>query len=359
MRGKKKKILVFGYFGFNNFGDDLMLKNTLDYFETQKSDYIFNVFVKENYYQSLNSFTTFRHIKVNYIKLNSFVNYISVYYYVYKSRLGFWLGGTCLYESKHSDISGLVWLKRIISVFKILKKNFFFCNIGVGDIKTIKAKSLYDYIINNTKSISCRDEKSINILENSNLDVKFSLGGDLASLLKIKEQIRTKEYIIFSGHYQYSDDDDLVKLYARNLDKLSKCFNKKVLFFPMHQGGLTDNVFHEKISKLMSCENIIVNFNFDNYESFLERGFFWLSMRLHGVVLADMLNIPNLGIAYQEKVRVYVSKTEVLSTYRVKSVGEFITDSSVEYILNAYKKPLDFLNEENRRSLNGLSILEL
>lgn len=353
-----KNYCVFGYFGFNNFGDDLMLKNSLDFFDNQEESIKITVFVKENHYSELKSFNSFKNLNVRFVKLTKWVNYFKIYTIINTCTSGFWLGGTCLYETSQEGLSGLEWLKRIILIFKKKNKPFSFCNIGVGKFHSAKGLSVFKDIINNTTAISCRDTTSSDNINSAFPNYKnLELGGDLASILKHKEKGNNQKHILFSGHYQYKDDDDLVNFYSKELDKLSSTLDMPVIFLPMHQGELNDNLFHEKIASKMKMYNKIATYNFDSIDDLIKESFFWVSMRLHGVLMSDIFGVPNMGIAYHEKVKTYIRKTEVVSDMRIIEVKQELNLDVINKIIKKYYKPEYFLNNEARLALNGMKIL--
>lgn len=356
---KNPKYCIFGYFGFHNIGDDLMLLNALNYLDNNFKNSRFYVFVKEDYYSNFSKINTYDNIQVKYIKISPFVNRVLMFYYAFISQKAIWIGGTCLYETEYSGISGLNWLHNVMLKFKYFKKDFSFCNIGVGDFITIKGRNLYIKIVNDSNEISCRDEVSLAKLQKDfEFEKKSYAGGDLACLLENKIVKSQSKNVIFCGHFQYHDNDQIILKYSSALNGLAKD-GYQILFLPMHQGEQSDNIFHAKIAqKLEFTHQIIEYLPGDVYKHF-ENACAVISMRLHGLVLADILGIPNIGIAYHEKVSTYINNTGILGTLRSKKVGENIGKEDLDKVIEQYKRPESFLLEEKKRANNGMKVFNL
>ena len=244
--------------------------------------------------------------------------------------------------------------------FKLFNRDFSFCNIGIGKFKTSEGLELFKKIVGNTRFISVRDKISLSILKSHfSSSNKWILGGDLACLSEIKEKSKKEEKIlIFCGHFQYKNDNNIISKYSEILQNLGN-LGFKILFLPMHQGKLSDNLFHEKIAKKLKTPYEIIDYHPAQVFNHLKQGFFVISMRLHGVVLSDLVGIPNIGIAYQEKVSTYIKSTNVLSEIRIKNIGDFISPKEIESIANSYNRPDRFLQREKERAINGMKITQI
>ncbi|WP_103866239.1 polysaccharide pyruvyl transferase family protein [Aquimarina sp. I32.4] len=354
----RKSYCLFGYFGFKNFGDDLMLVNALNHLDLIKRNNTYIVFVAEDYYSEQKAFTSFKNIKVKYIRLTPLINYICIYYYAFISREAFWIGGTSLYESSAANLDGIVWLNKVINKFQLFGKNFSFCNIGIGDFTSEKGLNLYKQIVNKSKRFSCRDHVSLMKLKNFFPEKPNVFeGGDLACLLESSFFNRDPKSIVFCGHFQYQDDESVVETYSAILNDICKG-KEKVLFMPMHQGTQSDNQFHNKVSQKLTTPFEIINYSDDLFK-YMSQAKIVISMRLHGLVLADILGIPNIGISYHDKVSIYIKSTNTLVEYRNKKVKENISIETIQKVISNYKKPTEFLNQEKNKAIKGMKVFEV
>ena len=352
------KYSLYGYFGFENIGDDIMLLNALNYFDQFHKNSKFYVFVKEDYYSTNPDYCNYNNIEVFFIRLSPFINRILVYYYAFIVESAFWIGGTCLYETSSSGLAGMNWLMRLIKKYRKFNKGFSFCNIGIGDFTSEKGKSLFRDIVSLSINISCRDQVSLSkAVDHFKDSKKFIKGGDLACLFDYKRENKPKDNtVIFCGHYQYHDDEEIVLFYSNVLNELGK-FGFHILFVPMHQGTNSDSIFHSKIANNLKYDyDLISSYKPGSVFEQLENASFIISMRLHGVFLSDIIGVPNIGIAYHEKVSTYVINTNVLTSIRNKQVGENITKDEIFLVLRDYKKPDIFLNKEKLEAIKGMSI---
>ena len=73
-------------------------------------------------------------------------------------------------------------------------------------------------------------------------------------------------------------------------------------------------------------------------------------------VLCDLLNIPNIGIAHENKVEFYIKKTKMFTDIRVKQMNQNITYKEIEYLINNFKYNEDFIYYEKYNSQKGIEL---
>ena len=353
-----KTLNLYGYFGFKNVGDDLMLINFLDYINlhcTEKMEV--RVFCHKDYY----IFKKYTKVKVNVIELNIVTNHFLMPYYIFSSFCGYWIGGTCLYEPDDKDNSGLIWLYKLVKKYKKYKKEFLFINIGIGSLYSIKAKYLASKILSAAERISFREQSSLIKSEQLENSTKGILGGDMVFLnsksFSRLDDISSKNYLGFAGHSQYKNNISTIDFYANLLNNISKYYDK-VIFISMH--GSEDHEFHRKIVEKINIDYLFIEYK-EHLELFqkMKELKFLIGMRLHSVVLADLLAIPNIGVAYGEKVSHYIKKSTMLATIRTKKVNENITIEEINNIIDKYYYNSEFIiNEANISEVGIKNILK-
>ena len=117
-------IVIIGYYGVANLGDDLMLDNLLRFLGFRSDVGHITVFCVENYYKS--------YCKTSFIESRSW-NKPAKLLAVMRADAVFWGGGACLYE-RNDDNRGLSGLLRLQRLCRLLHTKFLFLSIGVGDI---------------------------------------------------------------------------------------------------------------------------------------------------------------------------------------------------------------------------------
>jgi polysaccharide pyruvyl transferase WcaK-like protein len=351
-----KIINLYGYFGFKNVGDDLMLINFLNYLDSKSHKQLkIRIFCKENYY----TFMKYNNIIVDVVKLNAVVNNIFMPYYIFTASKGLWIGGTCLYEPEDGELSGLVWLHKLVYKYKSLKKIFSFVNIGIGSIYNEKAKRLTLEILDSAYQISFREEMSLKKAQDWTNGRSFILGGDMfflgSSALCGFHRISSKNYLGFAGHVQYQSDNSVINFYANTLNNLSGEF-EKIVFISMH--GSEDHKFHKKLAEKLQVDcSFIDSTDYVELYNNMRQLKFLIGMRLHSVVLADLLAIPNMGVAYGDKVSYYIEKSKQLVEQRTKQVCENIMGEVMNDILNNYQYNKNFILNEDIAAGVGIKSL--
>ncbi|WP_026776863.1 polysaccharide pyruvyl transferase family protein [Polaribacter sp. Hel_I_88] len=188
---KKKKILLWGYIGRKNFGDDLLFEIALKNLEHLENKEIFVLLPKEieaNYLSKINS-------ELNIIKYNKsiaifeFLKYHKVYY----------IGGGVFFDYK-KNIGLVNFFKRRFSNFLRFNISRYFgtefagVGLGIGPYYSKKTKSISANILKNFSLIGVRDAESLKYAKEFRLKNVF-LANDL-SLLLHKDLLKLKKTAI-------------------------------------------------------------------------------------------------------------------------------------------------------------------
>lgn len=336
------RIVLFGYYGNHNLGDDLMLEGLLNDLCEEPSLKEITVVVAENYYPS-------RWPKARFIETTGPAAKLEILYRIARSRAVVMGGGTCIYETPGENNAGLYGLLRILRTSAVLRARTAFCCVGVGDICTDRGRDAIRSIMGMSSHVSFRDEGSYQAAAALVPEQEaFSRGGDLVFLNRMvaREHPRAGSdegigEIGFCGVHAFKDDPDVVAAVARNLQALSSAFGARIVFIPMHRGTSHDHAFHRAVAARLPKE---VEVEFAEYASpaeALERlrsVDFLIGMRLHAIVLADLLSIPNLAVEYSSKVRAYVQKTGFFADLRLAQPRDRFDADTVRSIADAYGK---------------------
>jgi len=342
------KIILFGYYGFRNLGDDLMLTVLLN--ALSKKDFVeaINVVVRENYYGEFDGVK-----KISFFDGRSMRARAKRVPLLLDSDAAIWGGGTCLYEPGSGDLAGIKGILRNIRLLRLFGKPYFFLGIGVGMIASESGKQIVRSIIEGCAHMNFRDKRS---LERASA-VKggdggtFSLGGDIIFLLKDEFKwaapgARSGEFRVgFCGVQQYAEQEEAINACAESVRRVISDLNAKVVFLPFHQGLENDNDFHRRICERLpsGTYEIIDHAGTKDMVSVFNTLDFVVGMRLHSVILADMHGIPNLAINYSPKVRYYVDKTGLIPGERLVEVGEVFDARRIESVLRSYALQKDML----------------
>jgi len=179
-----KKVLIVGYYGAPNMGDEVMLKAILDQIEKQKKNYEVSVMFPDN---SEYNFLQWNNIKfINFPK--SQIDIIKITEYFDAMIVG---GGAHIDDQYFRDISAYKW--HVPEVIVFLSKSFinkrkktYFLSLSTNDhlINKEYIKNI-NFIIENSTYFSVRDELSmLELIKNGANKQKIKLLNDPVFLIK-------------------------------------------------------------------------------------------------------------------------------------------------------------------------------
>ena len=278
-----KKICISGYYGFNNFGDETILKILIDNLKQTDNNIEINVFssnpeqTKQNY--NVNSSQTFD-LKEVIKKIKACDCLIS--------------GGGSLLQDVTS-IKSLIYYLTVLAFAQLFRKKTIIFAQGIGPINNKFLAKLTAFILKNASFVSVRDNNSFELLKS--WGIKSTLSVDpvwninpicINKTNKIGIQLRgfktlTDDIIkqLADCINEYYKDKEIILLSLQNEQDLSVC-NKLKQY--LNNAVVYENTSNEKIIKdIASCEALI-------------------AMRYHACLIAIKNNVKLLPLSYDIKV---------------------------------------------------------
>lgn len=289
-------VVISGYYGYNNIGDEAILKSIVQALRFYDKDIEITVL-------SNNIEHTKKTYKVNAI---SRWNLIKIFKTIKKSD-GLISGGGSLLQDVTSSRSILYYIT-IMNLAKLAKKPLFIYAQGVGPINFTKNQKKVQRIINKADKITLRDEESKILLESIgvNKDIKIVpdpvMGFELDDKeLNFNNEYRDKNYITISIREWKKTSDDFLEKIAKSCDKISN-LGYEIVFIPMH--GELDKIASEKVVNLMKNKAHIFSYDASIEEKILciKYSKLLIGMRLHALIFAASVNTPMIGISYDPKI---------------------------------------------------------
>ncbi len=341
------KVLLLGYYGFRNIGDDLFVRNLVNYL-TKRNNTV-RLICNEDYYTP--RFPNQESIEVVRSDQLSKLSRLSL---IATSDLIAWGGGTLQLDQKPNNLI----LTRQLS--RVLGKKFGFLGVGLEgsqlensqlnkSVKTLFRQSNFLYLRDHDSyHLACEELKSPS---NS-----ISLGGDLAFLdLDLYQPFmrRTSQSDIknlsFTGKHWWGKGR--AEFYAKPLLQLIEKYDTQIHLLPGSMNkDLGDNAFHERLKAFLPDSNCVMH-TWESPEEFLEilgRMDFHIGNRLHSLIPADILGVPNIGInGSPPKIRAYIHKTSLLSEVRSSEFMKEITLDRINKIHQEYERPVSFIEQES------------
>jgi L-malate glycosyltransferase len=338
LKSKKYDAIISGYYGFNNIGDDAMLRSIIDNLKLQKPDISILVLSKkpEETSKSYNIRTINRQ------------DILAVYMAMRHSKLFIYGGGNIIQDSTSTRslmfYLGMAWLAK-----KLKLKVMFYAN-GIGPINKSRNTEFSRKILNKADVITVRERLSFNELKKMGISKpKIVLTADAAFSVPLDndtklDKIFASEGIPFDGNYagfsvrkcpnfekhQHAKYEQTI---AEIADYVYMKYNLKPIFIPMEYHA--DILTIQNIVSRMKTDGYIISDNRSVSETFaiIRQMDIMIAMRLHALIFAAYMNVPILGISYQPKVEGFLEYVNQPSVGHVKDITFDIMRSKVDFIL--------------------------
>lgn len=318
--GYKYDVIISGYYGFKNIGDDAMLKAIIDNLKLYNEDITIMVLSK-------NPLETRQIYNVD--SINRF-NILKIANVMRKSKL-FLNGGGNLLQDNTSTRSLLYYLGMIWLAKKIGMKTMIYAN-GIGPLNKKGNRKLTKTVVNQVDVITLREELSYKEIQNLDIEKpQILLTADPAVTIEaereeeideilLKENINPNEKLIGFSVRKWSDYEKYQRVIAQVADYISENYGAKPLFIPMHYPSdllAIDNIVAKMKNK---CYVIRNKYSVPQMLGIIGRTQLLIGMRLHALIFAASLKIPLVGLVYETKVEGFMQYINQPSAGHVSSL---------------------------------------
>lgn len=334
---KKIKILIIGYYGFDNFGDEALLYSTKNlitntFFNTHFKAYFMVLDNKKHKgFKSIPRFLPFKIIK----------SILSSDIIIF--------GGGGIFQNKTSNLSLMYYLS-IIWLSKLLNKHIVLLGQGMNDIhgfifKLITKLSLYNI------PITLRDKKSFEFIKSN----KKILSSDLLFNYPVNIQKNDNENNTIYINLRYKPGNNEFVTISNLLFILMGKF-KNIISVGLSPDDLNiTNNFLSSIN-INPYKSILLKKDPNEFNAIYQKNSIFLSQRLHGIILATLFNIPFITITNSEKLTQYTKEAGMLKInielkLDTEKVNSFLNE-------NNYKKIKEFNIKQKKQSLKNIDFLK-
>ena len=313
-------ILLSGYYGHNNMGDEAMLEAIIETLRSERKYIKLAVLSQKpgetsklHNIKSIYRFSIYRIFKT-LIKTKVYIN-----------------GGGSLIQDNTSNRSLYYYLSLIVLAKLTNTKVMIYAN-GIGPINKTINKHFTRCVLNMADIITVRDENSLKELERLKINKpKIELTADAALTLKSVENERiesilkaegidaSKSLIGFSIR-QWGQDMEYLETVAKVADIAYKKYNLVPVFIVMQKNN--DLKISESIIKRMESDAYIIKDNYSPKEilGIISKLELLIGMRLHALIFASMSAVPCIGIVYEQKVEGFINYVRQVSAGSVKEL---------------------------------------
>ena len=348
------KILIIGWFGAGNIGDEAILLAELHAMRERISDAEFHIL-------SFDPERTQRLVS----GLQQVVKIIGVgskHKFLRTDFRGLWhslttvdmvvIGGGGIFQDIYNHYP-IPFFTFMVVLAKLLSKRVVIHSVGVGPIRTWIGKRLTRAAANLADSVTVRDHESQYILASIGVNKDIGVSADPVFLLepvkseKVKGLLASNDLtsglkigVCIQDLLSWSNENKMAL--AEALDRTISEMGAKVVFIPF--GSYRDGWFSKdssdtvdlssarRLAAMMNERAIIIAEELDPQEllSFIGELDIIISMRLHGIIMGISQSIPVIGLTYKQETKI---------TNLMKWIGQgenlfFVDELNRENILN-------------------------
>ena len=294
-------IVISGYYGYDNSGDDIMLKSIVDNLRAKRKGLGFTVL-------SYKPRETKAKFGVNAVYR---FNLLRVFFLLRKTNVLI-TGGGNLIQDETSTQSLLYYLWVINTARSLGAKNMLYSK-GIGPIKRVSNIKRVKKALEGVDMITLRELGSLDALNEMGIehpyvrvtaDAAFALPQVTADDEFLRGFGLRKPYFCISLRSWMNNPPDFDEEVARFADYIHAEFGYQIAFVSMMP--TQDKELSEKVISQMKYPAILVESdpgNIDHERMVLGMADFTLCMRLHGLIFAMENGVPSIALVYGPKIR--------------------------------------------------------
>lgn len=302
----RHKLLMSGYFGFNNAGDEAILNAIYTNLSSLQENLSISVLIAHPHEAK----------KLYDFRMIDRFNFFTVLRAIRSCDILISGGGSLLQDS--TSTKSILYYLAIINTAKLMKKKVVLYSNGIGPVVKSRNRKLVRNAVARADLVTLRDENSVRELKSMGLerddlhvtaDPVFTyecISRPEAELLLQKAGIPTDKPFVGVSVRNWKDTDGFAAKIADICDRISLKHDRNIVFIIMQNPN--DIKISEKVRALMKCKSYTMTGKYTTSELMGVVGCsdFAICMRLHTLIFAAHMGVPTLGIIYDPKVRYYL-----------------------------------------------------
>lgn len=355
-----KNVFLFGYYGFENTGDEAILQAIIQQFKEVLPETELTALTYKAQH-------TIERYGINVVSRNHFKDIIKA---IRKSDFVISGGGSLLQDVTSSR--SLIYYLTIIYLAKKLGKKTMFYGNGFGPITKPFNRRLAKYIVNKVDIISVRDYQSKQELRSLGINKDIRITADATFAMDLpedetveriyeKENIDTSKQLIGVSVRRWHGQEAYKKIIAKTCDDLiDKGY--EIVFIPMQYPDDID--ISREIAYIMDRRPKIVEGNYTPKEvvGIISKLYLLVGMRLHSLIFAAIANVPMVGLEYDPKISSFLQLVNQENGGRVEDLNTGHLWNTVDKVISKrerYKHDLVSLGSELKKKAQlNIKILE-
>lgn len=354
------RILISGYYGFDNLGDDTVLFGILSAIRKLQPESDLAVLSNQpSRTEELFGIPAFN-------RWNGW----TIFQQLTRSDMLVMGGGSLL-----QDVTGprsILYYLGIVAMAKMLGKPVVFYAQGVGPITKPLSKRLIEWVVNRVDLITVRDDKSkhdlqsfgvrkppVHVTADPALAIDTSLfpkehGVDILSQFGAEKH--PGQALIGVAIRSWSTTHPYLQELATACDRLVHQGNQ-IVFLPMQYPG--DVTISQEVRSLMSEPSILLDrqFSFRDIASTIANFDMIIGMRLHSLILAALFDVPFVPLSYDPKIDRFVHRLGFDMGQSVHTVtADLLTEQATQVLASPddirmqMRQPIQELRQEAEKN---------
>lgn len=318
--GSGYDVIISGYYGFKNIGDDAMLMAIINNLRMYDED-LKMIVLSKNPIETKSLY---------HVNSTNRINLFHIFRIMRSAKLFLYGGGNIIQDNTSTRsllyYLGTIWLAKMMNM-----KVMFYAN-GIGPLNKNNNKNLTRKILNKVDVITLREKISLDELESLNIDkprilvtadpaltVEPCSDNDVDEIFK-EEGIDSKGPLIGFSIRRWAGYENYEKVIAESADYIIEKYGATPVFIPMHY---PDDLYEiEKLVLLMRGKGYIIKNKYAVPQTLgiINRMEILVGMRLHALIFAASLGVPLVGLVYEPKIEGFLKYVNQASAGHVKNL---------------------------------------
>ncbi len=321
-------IIISGYYGFENIGDDSLLTSIINGIHERSEDARITVLAKHPR----------RLAKICGVKTINRFNIPRIALEMRKARLLISGGGSLLQDG--TSKKSLYYYVYIMNMAKRMNLKLMLYSNGLGPLRSEFGRRATADILSKADYISLREEESLELAKTLSANNELRLTADPAFLLEPssdewlrhimkREGIEGKFFVAsikdgnnFDGN---ATEDTAIDIFAGEIRTIAEKYGMTPIFIPMYPSR--DNAITDRLAKKCCCGKIVRGLTASELLGLLGGAEFVIGTRLHMLIFAASAGVPMLGISYDPKINgfmSYIGEGDRILDIRAPKSGELV-----------------------------------
>lgn len=341
-----KKIVISGYYGFKNLGDEAVLAGISSLLKNKDEDLKITVL-------SADPKKTAELYDLKAVSRTSFIQISNV---LAEADLFISGGGSLL-----QDVTGSFSVPYYLGLACFAKfqrtKTVYYAQ-GAGPLTKKWSRKLTSFVLNRFDLLGVREQGSKDLL--CEIGVKKDIKLTVDPVFALYDRLRVKRQKIKDkleiGVSVRPWSLDYINELAAALNKFAEDKNCRFIIMPMHQG--TDDAVSKELAAGLKSETVIKKLPEEPtqaLEEFSDLDLF-VGVRLHSLIFALLNQLPLLALSYDPKIEGLMSEIDYLPVIKLKNLKSEKLLEKLNYIFSERytlrKKLKDFVEEKKTEAEN-------